>query len=338
MTTNRHQYVERYTRVVRTEQPYGDRIVAFLYSSAWENGPAIFPLLAAAWPSRLMGFLNYDTMLGARIARTWDFLRANGVDLTECVENPSQLDTARKVFERQIRYWECRPLPGDPDAVVSPADSRVLVGSLRETSALFLKNKFFDYEELLGQGRREWLRAFQQGDFAVFRLTPDKYHYSHVPVSGEVADIYEISGGYHSCNPRAVVAMGTPYSKNKRTVTVLDTGVPQGSRGGFVAMIEVGALMVGSVEQCYSDERYLSPRPVSRGMLLRKGCPKSLFRPGGSTIVLLFQNGRIRFADDIVSNMFMQGVESRFCRGLGQPLVETDLLVRSPIATIVRRW
>ncbi len=226
MMTIRHQYVERHTRAVHTEQLYGDRIVAFLYSHAWESAPAIFFLMAATWPSRLIGFLNYDTILGAKMARTWGFLRDSGVDLTECVESPSQLDTARKVFERQIRYWECRPLPEDPDAVVSPADSRALVGSLRETSAMFLKNKFFDYEELLGRDRREWLRAFQHGDFAVFRLTPDKYHYNHVPVSGKVADIYEISGDYHSCNPGAVVALGTPYSKNKRVVTVLDTDVP----------------------------------------------------------------------------------------------------------------
>jgi hypothetical protein len=32
-----------------------------------------------------------------------------------------------------------------------------------------------------------WLPAFDRGDFAIFRLTPDKYHYNHVPVSGEVA-------------------------------------------------------------------------------------------------------------------------------------------------------
>ncbi len=102
-------------------------------------------------------------------------------------------------------------------------------------------------------------------------------------------------------------------------------------------MIEVAALMVGNVVQCYSEERYASPRPVTRGMFLRKGLPKSLYRPGGSTTVLLFQQGRVRLADDIVANMFLQGVESRFCHGFGRPLVETDLMVRSPIATVVRR-
>jgi phosphatidylserine decarboxylase len=330
--------VERHTRAVCTERLYGDRLVAFLYSSAWESAPTLFRLLTAAWPSRLLGFLNYDTILGSRMTGHHRFLRASGIDLTECVESPSRLDTARKIFERQIRYWECRPMLEGPAAVVSPADSRVLFGSLRETSTLFLKDKFFAYEELLGRDQRKWLQAFERGDFAIFRLTPDKYHYNHLPVSGEVADIYEVSGRHHSCNPGAVVAFGTPYSKNKRVVTVLDTDLPGGSGAGVVAMIEVAALMVGEVVQCYSEEQYTSPRPVTRGMFLRKGLPKSLYRPGGSTTVLLFQHGRIRFAEDIVSNMFLQGVESRFSKGFGQPLVETDVKVRSLVATVNRRW
>ena len=99
-------------------------------------------------------------------------------------------------------------------------------------------------------------------------------------------------------------------------------------------MIEVVALMIGEIVQCYSEERYSEPLPVVRGMFLKKGCPKSLYRPGSSTNVLLFQKGRIRFAEDLVANMHTHGVESRFASGLGNPLVETDVKVRSLIATI----
>ena len=139
--------------------------------------------------------------------------------------------------------------------------------------------------------------------------------------------------GADSCNPGAVVTVVTPYSKNRRIVTILDTDVPGGSGVGCVAMIEVAALMVGDVVQCYSDDRYLAPRPIVRGMFLRRGAPKSLFRPGGSTDVLLFEPGRILFAPDIVANLSRPGIESRFSRGFGQPLVETDVLVRSLVAT-----
>jgi phosphatidylserine decarboxylase len=134
-----------------------------------------------------------------------------------------------------------------------------------------------------------------------------------------------------------VVAVVTPHSKNRRVVTILDTDVPNGSGLGLVAMIEVAALMVGDIVQRYSTERYLDAQPVRRNMFLRRGAPKSLFRPGGSTVVLLFQSGRIAFAEDIVANTLRTDVESRFSLGFGRPLVETDVMVRSPLAKAVGR-
>jgi phosphatidylserine decarboxylase len=73
------------------------------------------------------------------------------------------------------------------------------------------------------------------------------------------------------------------------------------------------------------------------GMFLHKGLPKSLYRPGSSTTVLLFQPGCVQFAHDIVRNMFRPGVQSRFSQGFGRPLVETEVKVRSLIATAVPR-
>jgi phosphatidylserine decarboxylase len=55
---------------------------------------------------------------------------------------------------------------------------------------LFLKSKFFDYEELLGLDKPRWLKAFDGGDFMICRLTPDKYHYNHTTVAGIVRDFY----------------------------------------------------------------------------------------------------------------------------------------------------
>ncbi len=168
MLTIEHQYIDRESGAVRTEQLLGDRMVRLLYAGTRENAPIFFRLLTSAWSSSLLGYLNFDLPL--RSARS--FITRCGIDPAECLDPPETLDTPRKVFERKIRYWECRPLPDDHRTVVCPADSRVLVGSFAETSTLFLKEKFFSFDELLGN-RREWLRAFAGGDFAVFRLTPD---------------------------------------------------------------------------------------------------------------------------------------------------------------------
>ena len=49
----------------------------------------------------------------------------------------------------------------DNHAVVSPADARMLAGSLSGRSSLFLKGKFFVYEELLGPDKEKWRLAFK---------------------------------------------------------------------------------------------------------------------------------------------------------------------------------
>ena len=101
--------------------------------------------------------------------------------------------------------------------VVSPADAKVLIGGLDDIPELFIKEKFFSAEELLGP-TSVWKDRFVGGDFAICRLTPDKYHYNHVPVSGRVADIYTVDGDCHSCNPEAQIALASIHAKNRRVV------------------------------------------------------------------------------------------------------------------------
>jgi len=328
-----HHYVERSSRSIRRESFRGGRVIPFIYSRVRENSPFVFRLLTSRRISSLLGFVNFNEFINERLSDPHRFMQAAGVDARECADPPVGLDTLRKVFERKIRYWDCRSMPHDPAAVVAPADSRMLVGSFEEQSSLFLKGKFFDYEELLGDNKAFWLDAFTGGDYAVFRLTPEKYHYNHTPVAGTVRDCYEIDGRYHACHPEAVVSMITPYSKNKRIVTVIDTDVPGGTGAGLVAMVEVVAMMIGDIVQCYSESQYARPVPVREGLFMKKGQPKSLFRPGSSTVVLIFQKERVRFSDDIVWNMSQPEATSIFTRGFAHPLVETEVPVRSLIAT-----
>ncbi len=330
MTSTSHQYIERETGNVHTEHLYMDRVVRFFYSEAREQFSVMQRWLTGRGSSRLLGYLNYDTRWGSHACRR--FVANNGLDMTECLDDPAGFDTVRKFFERKIKYWQCRPLPENAASIVAPADARVVVGSLNETSHLFLKGKFFSYDELVARDKQKWLHAFQDGDFAIFRLTPEKYHYNHTPVAGIVEDYYEIAGRYHSCNPSAVTRIVTPYSKNKRVVTIINTDVNGGTHVGRVAMIEIVALMIGEIVQRYSRHQYFNPLPIRNGMFVQRGCPKSLFRPGSSTTLLLFEKNRIHFAEDLLQNQAHPTAESRFSLPFGRTLVETDVKVRSPIA------
>lgn len=328
-----HQYIERDSQQVVTEKPIGDRCIHFLYNSLRENVPAMFQALTSRRMSSLLGYCHYDMARQAR-GQGAELFRRVGADWRECTEPLSYYNSYRKVFERRIRYWQWRPMEESGSTVVSPADSRVLIGSFDQTSLVSIKGTFFDLPELIGNDC-PWLNRFMGGDFAVFRLTPDKYHYNHVPASGRVVAYYCLDGSYHSCNPAATISMASLYSKNKRIVTLIDTDVHGGTKVGMVAMVEVVALMIGDVKQTYSKEKYENPQEVARGMFIEKGCPKSLFKPGSSTVVLTFEPGRIQFSRDLVHNSRRHDVRSRFTGNWGVPLVETDIPVRSTIAAAV---
>jgi phosphatidylserine decarboxylase len=332
----RHQYVDRDSGRIRTETLFADRLVQHLYSSVRERAPRLYAAVTSARMSRVLAFINYDLPFGDGLTGGARLAATLGLDLAECVDPPAKLNSARKIFERKIRYWETRPMPSDPGIVVSPADSKVLLGSFAEQHLLFVKEKFFSFPELLGPSQARWRQAFEGGDFCVCRLTPEKYHYNHCPVSGRVLDLYAVEGRYHSCNPGAVSRAVTPYSKNKRVVTIIDTDLPGGSRVGLVAMIEVVALMIGGITQCYSEDRYEAPRPVAPGLWMERGQPKSLYNPGSSVDILIFQPGRVQFCEDLCRNRLRSEVSSRFSLNFGRPLVETDVKVRSEIA--VRRF
>jgi phosphatidylserine decarboxylase len=182
----KHQYIDRATGDVRTEKLLGDRFVNLVYSAAREKAPRFFRALVSQRATQLLAGAQYDTSLRLRAARRRSLARYLGIDLSECVDPPETLNSARRIFERRIRYWAVRPMSGDSADIVSPADSRVLIGSLRSSDLLFLKGKFFQYRELLGEDKATWIDSFHNGDVAIFRLTPDKYHHNHTPVAGVV--------------------------------------------------------------------------------------------------------------------------------------------------------
>src|SRR5712691_2695379 len=186
MHNMQHQYVERDTARLYTEMLCSDTFIQFLYSEpVREKAAWLFRLFTChRLSSQLLALLSFDLPFGAKRFGIVRFLQDRGINLHECVDPDITAKTARAIFERQIRYWECRPMPQSPGTVVSPADARLLLGALRRQSGLCIKGKFFVYEELLGSHKPCWLQAFAGGDVVLCRLTPEKYHYTHCPVSG----------------------------------------------------------------------------------------------------------------------------------------------------------
>jgi phosphatidylserine decarboxylase len=138
-----HQYIERETHSICNEELYWDRIINFFYSRVRESSPVLFRALTSPRLSKILSFITYEAFLGQRFSGNKGFLKRCGIELGECIEDAGYYNTPRKIFERQIRYWETRPMSDDPRTIVSPADARVLVGSLSETRSFFIKENFF---------------------------------------------------------------------------------------------------------------------------------------------------------------------------------------------------
>jgi phosphatidylserine decarboxylase len=331
--SQRHQFIDRLTLEVRNETLLYDRHIRWMYSSLRESAPWLFKWISSSptindW----LATINFDKPIRNAQGVINSIVVDAGVRLGELLEPLPESPTWRDFFGRKIRFWDHRPLPADQRRIVAPCDSRVLLGNLRHQGNLPIKEKFFSLSELLGY-KDKHIDKFKNADWAIFRLTPEMYHYNHCPVAGVVVDFYEIGGAYHSCNPTACVETITPYSKNRRFVTIFDTDVPGGTRIGKVAMIEVVALLIGRVKQCYSYAQYKLPTVMYEGLMCKRGSVKSLFEPGSSTVVLLFEAKRVEFDSDLLTNQARADVFSRFRQGFAEPLVETEIQVRSGIGT-----
>ena len=126
---------------------------------------------------------------------------------------------------------------------------------------------------------------YRNGSLVIARLCPADYHRFHFPVSGHASSPVRIEGDLFSVNPIALRKIIEVFCLNKREYVSIAT-----AEFGDVIMAEVGATMVGSIVQTYTGETAV------------KGEKKGCFKFGGSTVVLLFEEGKVRIDEDLLRN------------------------------------
>jgi phosphatidylserine decarboxylase len=156
--------------------------------------------------------------------------------------------------------------------------------SIKSSQDLWIKGSKFNLATLLGS--ESLARDFHDGSIAIFRLAPQDYHRFHMPVDGVLESIHTIEGTYFTVNPMAVRTTVDVFTENARTVSMI-----QSERHGKVAYIAVGAMLVGSV--VHTSEV---------GKPFKRMDEHGYFKFGGSTIILLFQKGRVAFDADLIAN------------------------------------
>ena len=232
------------------------------------------------------------------------FIGRYGVDMSEAAdENLDSYPSFNDFFTRELRPGQ-RPLPERDQAIASPVDGTVSqLGRIEGQRIFQAKGQSFNLTELLG-GDEEWARPFVDGQFATIYLAPRDYHRIHMPLAGTLREMVYVPGRLFSVNPVTAEAVPRLFARNERVVATFDT------EAGLMAMVMVGAMIVGSVETRWggviapsqgrrevstSDYRHLA-QPVR----YQRGEEMGRFRLG-STVILLFPKGVSRWQQTLAT-------------------------------------
>ena len=277
-------YRDRQTGTIHTETVMGDAAIKWAYLSL--SGKIFAPLLFGnSFISRVLGWYFNSGFSKSKIPGTIEDL---GIDSSEFEKSPESFASFNAFFTRTLKA-SARPFSEEPQDVIAPADGRLLVyPDVGDGTKIHVKGMDGTIDELFGES----MPAFQNGSIAVFRLCPADYHRYHFPCDGQIISQKRIRGGFHSVNPLALAHREKVFCRNKRAVTIIDNDV-----FGQLAFIEVGAFGVAGIHDTY------------QGTAVKRMQEKGYFDFGGSTVVLVFQENRIAFDDDLVESSG-QGIET----------------------------
>ena len=227
------------------------------------------------------------------------FVAKYQVNMAEALDSDiASYPTFNAFFTRALKPG-ARPL-ADAD-LVCPVDGAISqFGTIDKDQIFQAKGHRYSTTAVLG-GNAPLAAQFQGGHFATIYLSPKDYHRIHMPCDGVLTRMIYVPGDLFSVNP--TTARGVPglFARNERVVCLFD-----GPAGAF-AMILVGATIVGSMATPWHGvinpprtadlrEWTYAPGQVS----LKKGEEMGRFLLG-STVVLLFPKGPLRFNPDWVA-------------------------------------
>jgi phosphatidylserine decarboxylase len=278
---------DRANKTLFHEAIYGERWLRLAYGSRIGR-ISLSAAFARAWFSMMLGAWMNTRLSGRRIP---EFLSNYGINMDNYAIPVDGWKSFNEFFARKLKQG-ARRINEEEKAIVLPADGRhCAYPDGADVSGLVVKGRPFTLAELLGS--EEAARPFLGGALVVSRLCPTDYHRFHFPFSGTPTLARIIRGRYDSVSPVAIRAGARSLCENKRMITILRT-----SSCGDVALIEVGAAGVGRIVQTFTPEK-----PVN------KGEEKGYFLFGGSTVITVFQKGRVRMAEDLVAQT-ASGIET----------------------------
>jgi phosphatidylserine decarboxylase len=272
------RYYHRAKKTVETERVYGEKWLRWTYGS--ELGR--LALHAGVKRALLSRYYGWRMSLRDSSRRVLPFIVDYDLDVDEFAKKPFAFKNFNDFFYRALKPG-ARPVASGERVAVLPADGRHLAfPNFAAAEGFYAKGQRFDLRSFLDD--EALAREFAGGAMLISRLCPVDYHRFHFPVSGRPGEPRLINGWLYSVSPLALRRNLAYLWENKRMVTLIESPV-----FGRVAMVEIGATMVGSILQTFTS-----------GRAVAKGEEKGLFKFGGSCVVTLFAPGRIQLDTDLL--------------------------------------
>jgi phosphatidylserine decarboxylase len=222
------------------------------------------------------------------------FIQRYQVDMSQALEpDPDAYGCFNAFFTRALRS-DARPLHGDDGTAVCPADGVVSqLGPVRDGLLLQAKGRRFGLQTLLG-GDSALASEFDEGCFATIYLSPRDYHRVHMPLPGTLRETIYVPGKLFSVNQLTAERVDDLFARNERLVCIFDTDV------GPMALILVGAMIVGSIDTVWSGQAAPAPHGLRKTDYRQQRPAVQIARGGemgrfklGSTVIAVFAENRV---------------------------------------------
>jgi phosphatidylserine decarboxylase len=278
------RFFNRYTGEIETEEVYGEPFMRWTYGTRMGK-LALHGLAKRALFSQWYGWRMNRAISSKRVA---PFIKKYGLNASEFLENPEVFKSFNEFFFRRLKP-EARPIDRDPASAVFPADGRHLgFADVSKIEGIFVKGQRLDLKKLIQDHRLA--EKFSRGSMVLSRLCPVDYHRFHFPVGGIPEKPHFIEGPLFSVNPIALRQNIRFLFENRRARSLIET-----PEHGSVLMFEIGATNVGSIEYTFVP-----------GERVQKGAEKGYFKFGGSSMITLFEPGRVMLAEDLLQQTRQQ--------------------------------
>ncbi|HEY1980797.1 MAG TPA: phosphatidylserine decarboxylase [Xanthobacteraceae bacterium] len=237
----------------------------------------------------------YDWMLAAyqnsrcSARQIEPFIRKHNIYMTEF--KPVAYRSYAEFFDREFKPG-VRTFPSAPGEMGAFAEARYLAWDKFDPDQRFpVKGHSLSPAGILGNANRA--RPFVGGPVLLARLAPMDYHHLHYPDHGTTVEHDRLGRRLWTVHWHALQNQPDILFRNERSINMLET-----VNFGRLGFVEVGAMSVGRIVQVHPlDIPY------------QRGAEKSVFKFGGSAVVVFGEPGKWRPADDLVQHT-KEGMET----------------------------